>query len=194
MSTYPGVPKEMVEIGTLVPGGSRRGERAPLIGLSGIRRHRLLAVENSTMRAGGGSSPPPMTAPTVAMACSAVKMPSPVAVRSASCSCRSPPWWRRDWWWVRRDGRSSGVGDQPEVDARGQFLGELLGRLLGRQPGWVRRRWPTSIATRRSRASRPRGLRRMRQIIGQPGHRDGEHCQGGDERMAGGGVATGWVV
>ena len=27
-----------------------------------------------------------MTAPTVAMACNAVKMPSPVAVRSASCS------------------------------------------------------------------------------------------------------------
>ena len=36
------------------------------------------------MRAGGGVSPPPITAPTVAMACNAVKMPSPVAVRSAN--------------------------------------------------------------------------------------------------------------
>ena len=41
------------------------------------------------MRAGGGLSPPPITAPTVAMACSAVKMPSPVAVRSANCSLSS---------------------------------------------------------------------------------------------------------
>ena len=37
------------------------------------------------MRAGGGVSPPPITAPTVAIDDSAVKMASPVAVRSATC-------------------------------------------------------------------------------------------------------------
>ncbi|COY63194.1 Uncharacterised protein [Mycobacterium tuberculosis] len=34
-------------------------------------------------------SPPPITAPTVAMACSAVKIASPVAVRSANCNLSS---------------------------------------------------------------------------------------------------------
>lgn len=48
-----------------------------------------LPSENSTMRAGGGVSPPPITAPTVAMACSAVKIASPVAVRSANCNLSS---------------------------------------------------------------------------------------------------------
>ena len=38
------------------------------------------------MRAGGGPSPPPITAPVVAIACSAVKMPSPVAVRGSGTS------------------------------------------------------------------------------------------------------------
>ncbi|SHV56656.1 Uncharacterised protein [Mycobacteroides abscessus subsp. abscessus] len=53
--------------------------------MSGFDGTVSLPSDIKTMRAGGGLSPPPMTAPTVAMACSAVKMPSPVAVRSASC-------------------------------------------------------------------------------------------------------------
>ena len=56
------------------------------MGLSGLDGTVSLPSDISTMRAGGGLSPPPITAPTVAMACSAVKMPSPVAVRSANCS------------------------------------------------------------------------------------------------------------
>ena len=42
--------------------------------------------ESNTILAGGGVSPPPITAPTVAMACSAVKMLSPIAVRSIVCN------------------------------------------------------------------------------------------------------------
>ncbi len=64
----------------------RAAVKAPF-GLSGLDGTVSLPSDISTMRAGGGpSSPPPMTAPTVAMACSAVKIASPVAVRSASCS------------------------------------------------------------------------------------------------------------
>jgi hypothetical protein len=37
------------------------------------------------MRAGGGVSPPPITAPTVEIACSAANIASPVAVRSLIC-------------------------------------------------------------------------------------------------------------
>ena len=55
-------------------------------GLSGFDGTVSLPSDISTIRAGGGVSPPPITAPTVEMACSAVKMPSPVAVRSATCS------------------------------------------------------------------------------------------------------------
>ena len=79
------MPNEIVEIGTPWSLAVRAAVKAPF-GLSGFDGTVSLPSENSTMRAGGGSSPPPITAPTVAMACSAVKMPSPVAVRSASCS------------------------------------------------------------------------------------------------------------
>lgn len=66
----------------------RAAVKAPF-GLSGLVGIVSLPSENNTMRAGGGLSPPPITAPTVAMACRAVKMPSPVAVRSANCSLSS---------------------------------------------------------------------------------------------------------
>lgn len=62
----------------------RAAVKAPF-GLSGLVGIVSLPSENNTMRA-GGLSPPPITAPTVAIACRAVKMPSPVAVRSANCS------------------------------------------------------------------------------------------------------------
>ncbi len=89
ISTKPyGVPKEMVEIGTPWSFAVRAAVKAPF-GLSGLVGTVSLPSENSTTRAGGGASPPPITAPTVAIACSAVKMPSPVAVRSANCSLSS---------------------------------------------------------------------------------------------------------
>ena len=53
-----------------------------LLGLDGLVS---LPSENSTIRAGGGSSPPPITAPTVEIACSAERIASPVAVRSDTC-------------------------------------------------------------------------------------------------------------
>ena len=62
----------------------RAAVKAPF-GLSGFDGTVSLPSENNTMRAGGGVSPPPITAPTVEIDDSAVKMASPVAVRSATC-------------------------------------------------------------------------------------------------------------
>jgi hypothetical protein len=63
----------------------RAAVNAPL-GASGLVGWFSLPSESNTIRAGGGVSLPPITAPTVAMACSAVKMLSPIAVRSINCS------------------------------------------------------------------------------------------------------------
>lgn len=79
------VPKEMVEMGTPWSLAARAAVNAPR-GDSRSGGTVSLPSDSSTMRAGGGPSPPPITAPVVAIACRAVKMPSPVAVRGSGTS------------------------------------------------------------------------------------------------------------
>ena len=63
----------------------RAAVNAPL-GASGLVGRFSLPSDSNTIRAGGGVSPTPITAPTVEIDCSAVKMASPIAVRSITWS------------------------------------------------------------------------------------------------------------
>jgi hypothetical protein len=84
-----GVPNEIVEICTPPDLAARAAVNAPC-GALGSSGTFSAPSDSSTMRAGGGPSPPPITEPTVAIACSAVKMPSPVAVFGAGCRLSMP--------------------------------------------------------------------------------------------------------
>ncbi|SKZ95760.1 Uncharacterised protein [Mycobacteroides abscessus subsp. abscessus] len=63
----------------------RAAVKAPR-GSSGSSGTVSLPSESSTMRAGGAPSSPPSTALRVWICCRAAKIPSPVAVLSASCN------------------------------------------------------------------------------------------------------------
>ena len=112
------------------------------------------------------------------MACSAVKMPSPVAVRSANCSLSSAALVASRL--VVGDTSTVAVPaicDQPEVDPRGQLVGELLGGLL-------RGRHPVGLDIGGTHGLRHvdhqhhhRTVARDPDVVRRPRHRDGEQHQ-----------------
>ncbi len=117
------------------------------------------------------------------MACNAVKMPSPVAVRSANCSLSNAalvdvPVGRR----LDQHRRGARIGDQPEVDARGQLAGELLGgRFGGGHPVGFDVGGPHGLGDVDDQHD-DRAVARNPHIVGRPGHRDRQQHQRRDQQ------------